>query len=89
MTHEISRRNFLGSAGAIGCSLAASPLLTPVSLAAAPGDNRLVVIILRGGMDGIDVLRPWGDLSLASHRPNLAVSRDNELHLNEFYGIHP
>lgn len=89
MSNDFTRRGFLGSAGALGCSLAASPVLTPVSLAAAPGDNRLVVIILRGGMDGIDVLRPWGDLNLAAHRPNLAVSHDNELHLNEFYGIHP
>lgn len=89
MTTHLTRRKFLTNAGVVGCSLAASPLMTPVSLAAAPGDNRLVVIILRGGMDGIDVLRPWGDLNLMAHRPNLAVAQDNSLQLNTFYGVHP
>ncbi|MDG1068166.1 MAG: twin-arginine translocation signal domain-containing protein, partial [Sulfitobacter sp.] len=55
MTHTLNRRNFLARSALIGCSLAASPLLTPVSLAATPGDNWLVVILLRGGMDGLDV----------------------------------
>ena len=43
-----SRRKFLAQTLALGCSAAASPFVTPVTLAAAPGDNRLVVIILRG-----------------------------------------
>ncbi|MFT6460397.1 twin-arginine translocation signal domain-containing protein, partial [Pseudophaeobacter arcticus] len=57
----LSRRTFLTRSGLLGCSLAASPLITPVSLAAAPWDQRLVVIILRGGMDGLDAIRPYGD----------------------------
>ena len=28
----------------------------PITIAAAPGENRLVVIILRGAMDGLDAL---------------------------------
>ena len=50
------RRRFLLTGAALGCTAAASPFLTPVSLAAAPWDMRLVVIILRGGMDGLDVV---------------------------------
>ncbi|MFD1342134.1 DUF1501 domain-containing protein [Litorisediminicola beolgyonensis] len=61
VSRPVSRRMFLGQTLGIGCSLAASPLLTQVSLAGAPGDNRLVVIILRGAMDGLDALRPVGD----------------------------
>ena len=57
----MDRRNFLARSAALGCSLAASPLVTPVSFAATPGDARLVVIILRGGMDGLDVVAPYGD----------------------------
>ncbi|MFN4131328.1 MAG: hypothetical protein ACK4GC_16150, partial [Paracoccaceae bacterium] len=43
------------------CSLAAHPLMTTVTLAAADGtaplgDHRLVVVILRGGMDGLDLV---------------------------------
>ena len=89
MTSALTRRKFLTQTGIFGCSLAASPLLTPISMAATPGENRLVVIILRGGMDGIDVLRPWGDLDLMKHRPNLTARKESGLQLTEFFGVHP
>ena len=72
MDNGLSRRRFLTRGMALGCSLAASPLVTPVSLAATAGENRLVVIVLRGGLDGLDLLRPWGDAGFAALRPNLA-----------------
>ncbi|MFY0596511.1 MAG: DUF1501 domain-containing protein [Cognatishimia sp.] len=84
----LPRRKFLSLSAAIGCSAAASPLLTPVSLASAPGDRRLIVIVLRGGMDGIDVLRPWGDRTFKALRPTLAKDQNNALDLNDFYGVH-
>ncbi len=87
---DLSRRNFLRGASALGCSLAASPLITPVTLAAAPGENRLVVIILRGAMDGLDVVRPLGDPMLGQYRPRLASrARDESFDLDGFYGMHP
>jgi uncharacterized protein (DUF1501 family) len=51
--------------------------MTTVTLAgsdgAAPlGDHRLVVVILRGAMDGLDLVRPTGDALLARYRPTLA-----------------
>ena len=67
----LSRRKFISQTVALGCSAAASPLLTPVTFAATPGENRLVVIILRGAMDGLDVVQPYGDPNLAGWRPNL------------------
>lgn len=70
----LTRRNFLIKTSLLGCSAAASPLFTPLTLAAAPGDNRLVVIILRGAMDGLDVVRPLGDPDFARHRPLLSTS---------------
>ncbi|WP_424938972.1 DUF1501 domain-containing protein [Aliiroseovarius sp. S253] len=85
---SISRRAFLKNAGVLGCSLAASPLVTPVSLAATPGDHRLVVIVLRGGMDGLDLVRPVGDPLFAGLRPGLS-SDDPALPLNDFYALHP
>ena len=66
MPTRIDRRRFLATGTALGCSLAASPLLTPVSFASAPWDSRLVVIILRGGMDGLDIVRPVGDAGFAA-----------------------
>jgi len=59
----LNRRAFLTG---LGCTAAASPLLTPVTFANGTWDNRLVVIILRGGMDGLDTLRPYGDRDFAS-----------------------
>ena len=64
----LSRRLFLKSTALIGCSAAAHPLLSPIAFASMPGDNRLVVIILRGAMDGLDVFQPYGDPSLRTLR---------------------
>lgn len=72
MAQNLDRRKFLLRATALGCSAAANPFVTPITLAAAPSDARLVVIILRGGMDGLDVVRPVGDTHFAQHRPTLS-----------------
>lgn len=80
----LSRRSFL-----IGCSVAASPLLTPVTFAAAPGENRLVVVVLRGAMDGLDVVRPLGDPDYLNLRPSLAADAATSLDLDGFFALHP
>lgn len=90
MTHTLNRRNFLARSALIGCSLAASPLLTPVSLAATPGDNRLVVILLRGGMDGLDVVRPYGDPAYAALRGDAGLgAEDPAIDLDGYFALHP
>lgn len=86
MHQSLSRRRFLTRSLGFGCSAAASPLLTPVTFAAAPGDNRLVVIILRGAMDGLDVLRPLGDPNFRNLRPTLA---GDGLALDNYFALHP
>ena len=86
MTTEINRRAFLSGA----CCLAASPLVTPVSFAAMPGENRLVTIVLRGAMDGLALVQPYGDPALRVLRPKLAFSADDGLvDLDGFFGLHP
>lgn len=87
----IDRRNLLRGLGALGCSAAAHPWMTTVTLAEAGGgsplgDNRLVVIILRGAMDGLDVVRPLGDKAFAGYRPTLAQAESIEL--DGFFGMH-
>ncbi|MDG1354367.1 MAG: DUF1501 domain-containing protein [Sulfitobacter sp.] len=90
MTHTLNRRNFLARSALIGCSLAASPLLTPVSLAATPGDNWLVVILLRGGMDGLDVVRPYGDPAYAALRGDAGLgAEDPAIDLDGYFALHP
>lgn len=80
----MDRRKFLMRAAALGCSAAASPLITPVAFASAPWDTRLVVVILRGAMDGLDVFRPVGDPNYAALRPTLL---QGTLDLNGFFGM--
>ena len=80
----MDRRTFLGAA----CSAAAWPLVTPVVLAAAPGENRLVVIVLRGALDGIGMLQPHGDPAWAGLRPRLALAPGAGLEdLDGFFGL--
>jgi len=84
----MDRRKFIQT-GLIGCSLAASPFVTPVSFASAPWDARLVVILLRGGMDGLDVVQPYGDPSFNTLRKSLRFSRDSGVtDLDGFYAAH-
>lgn len=85
---NLSRRSFLS--GAVGCSLAASPLVTPVAFAAAPWDTRLVVIILRGGADGLDIVQPYGDPDLTALRRSISVGPERgALDLDGFFALHP
>ena len=90
MVGNLDRRRFLIGGAALGCSAAASPFVTPVAMAAAPWDTRLVVIILRGAMDGIDVIQPYGDRALAGLRPTLlAGEAGGAADLDGFYALHP
>ena len=87
MALTLGRRRFLTG---IGCSLAASPLVSPVAFAALPSDKRLVVIILRGAMDGLDALQPYGDPDLARLRPGFAIGPGTgAIDLNGFHALHP
>ena len=89
MTRErLSRRALLVRSLGAACCFAASPLVTPIVLASAPGENRLVVIILRGAMDGLSAFPPLGDPALAAMRPRLGSAR-GVLELNHRFGLHP
>ncbi|WP_338662889.1 DUF1501 domain-containing protein [Pararoseomonas sp. SCSIO 73927] len=63
MTHPVMRRAVLGGLG----SLFAWPYL-PRLARAAGRDPRLLVVILRGGLDGISMLQPVGDPAFAALR---------------------
>ncbi|MFB9952667.1 DUF1501 domain-containing protein [Rhizobium puerariae] len=82
----LSRRGFLAGA----CCAAAAPVLTPVTFAAMPGDNRFATIILRGAMDGLDFVQPYGDPAYAALRPRLGLTPDTGLlDLDGFFGLNP
>lgn len=86
----MKRRLFLKSAGLIACSAAAHPLMSSIAFAEAPGENRLVVIILRGAMDGLDVFQPYGDPHLRKLRHSLSLGPDKGAHdLDGYFALHP
>ncbi|MFT8418866.1 MAG: DUF1501 domain-containing protein [Acetobacter sp.] len=67
-----------------------------LALASAPGgadDPRLVVVILRGALDGLSALTPYGDANLTTHRSPLVLPEPGQagglLDLGGFYGLHP
>ncbi|MEL7464505.1 MAG: DUF1501 domain-containing protein [Pseudomonadota bacterium] len=82
---QIDRRSFLGAA----CSAAAAPLLTPVRLAAAEGENRLVTIILRGAMDALGVFAPLEDPNFRALRPTLGhgAPRGGYINLSDGFAV--
>ena len=85
-----TRRLFLKTGLLMGCSVAAHPLLSTATFAAAPGENRLVVIILRGAMDGLDAFQPYGDRDLAGLRRTLSLGPDHgATDLDGFFALHP
>lgn len=87
----MDRRGFLRLTGGFACSAAAHPLTSTVTFASGDptlGENRLVVIILRGAMDGLDVAQPLGDPLFAQYRPKLGTGA-GAIPLDGFFGLHP
>lgn len=84
-----SRRAVLGAAGAL---FAWS--FVPKFAYAAPGarDSRLVVIILRGALDGLSAVPPLADPDYAGLREGIAIQREGAnagLPLDGFFFLHP
>ena len=86
--YSLTRRSAL-----LGLTAAISLGRASLAVAAAPGDRRFVVVILRGALDGMSAVVPYGDPDLASLRAELvppAPSQSNGmLDLGGFYGLHP
>lgn len=55
------------------------------------GDERrtLVVIFLRGGADGLNIVAPLGDDGYYRARPRIAISKKEAVPLDGFYGLNP
>ena len=71
----------------------------PVSLVRAQGaggegsQKKLVVILLRGAVDGLSVVAPYGEREYAASRPQIALAPpgadDGLLKLDSLFGLHP
>jgi uncharacterized protein (DUF1501 family) len=84
-----SRRRFLLGTGA----LAASAAIPNVLFAHTGGSSRLVVVILRGALDGLAAVPPYADPHYAGLHRELAISApsvaDGALALDNTFGLHP
>jgi uncharacterized protein (DUF1501 family) len=85
------RASLLGLAG--GAVFAGIGGRMTLAMAAAPTERRFVVVILRGALDGMAAVPPYGDPALAGLRGGLvppAVGQpDGMFDLGGFYGLHP
>lgn len=77
----------------LGLGAAISLGRASLAMAAAPTDRRLVVVILRGALDGLAAVIPYGDPALLSQRSALLPPQPGQpggmLDLGGFYALHP
>ena len=77
----------------LGLSAAFTLGRTSLALAAPETDKRLVVVLMRGAMDGMSAVQPYGDPAFAGIRGPLALPSpgqpDGVLDLGGMYGLHP
>ena len=85
----LNRRNVLKTIG-LGAIAASVP---GISFSKTGGDARLVMIILRGAVDGLALVAPYGDGKYRSVRGELAMSSPGNdgglLKLDGMFGLHP
>jgi uncharacterized protein (DUF1501 family) len=92
--HGFTRRRVLAGLGGLGVASLGSQLVTTrVAFGAAqdgadPGTT-LVVVFLRGGVDGLSVIVPRGNGDLAVARPRIAVPDRALLPGDDRFGLHP
>jgi uncharacterized protein (DUF1501 family) len=84
----ITRRGLLGA----GVSFYAWAHLNRVASAAGARDPRLLVVILRGALDGLSAVPPISDPAYADLRGEIALSKEGAfaaLPLDGFFALHP
>jgi uncharacterized protein (DUF1501 family) len=89
MNAPLSRRSLLQRAAGLGVTVS---FLGGSAFAAADGPmarRKMVVVICRGGMDGLTVSPPVGDPDYAALRGDVAVASDKALKLDGTFGLHP
>jgi uncharacterized protein (DUF1501 family) len=87
----MQRREFLTYAGATAATVMGSGWL---GVNAAPTNgSRLIVIMLRGAVDGLNVVVPYSDPLYYQYRPKIAIpqpgQKDGAIDLDGRFGLHP
>jgi uncharacterized protein (DUF1501 family) len=88
------RRNLIGGASTAVVSLGTGGMWISRATAATTTDNaRLVVVMLRGAVDGLSVVAPYADQNYYNARPTIAIAKPGEpdglIRLDNIFGLHP
>jgi uncharacterized protein (DUF1501 family) len=88
---RLDRRQFLVTAGALA---AGGALMTSrLAFASANTGSRFVFIILRGALDGLTAVPPYGDSDYARLRREIAIpapgAANGAIRLDNLFGLHP
>jgi uncharacterized protein (DUF1501 family) len=86
----VNRRNLLKLTAA---SVLAALGRNAYAASSDSGPKRLVVILLRGAVDGLNVVIPYGDKAYAEARPTIAIAKPGgeggALPLDGYFGLNP
>lgn len=89
---SLTRREFVRNTTAFSTLAAVAPRLA-FSADGASARGTLVVVFLRGGMDGLNVVVPHGDADYYRLRPSIGIARpgaaNGALDLDGFFGLNP
>jgi uncharacterized protein (DUF1501 family) len=82
----LSRRGLMKGMGCLAAAASFSGLR--VAFADAPIDERFVFMILRGAMDGLNAIPPYGDKNYQEARNGIALPASDYTPLDDFFGAH-
>ncbi len=86
----LTRRGMFQLAGVAGITVATTASQARVAMGAPGTGNRvLVVLSLRGGMDGLSLVAPVADPAYIAARPNIAIPSKLGLQLDNTFAFHP
>ena len=89
----MSRRSLLKSSAVLGGGMAMTQMfgeaMMQASFGGTTGGNTMVVISLRGGIDGMGMVVPYGDPGYYTARPHTAVPASSLICKDSMFGLHP
>jgi uncharacterized protein (DUF1501 family) len=90
---KLSRRRFLKGMAATSAAAVSTTMfgdaLRQTSFGATTGGNVMVVISLRGGIDGLGMVVPHGDPAYYTARPSIGIPRESLVGQDAMFGLHP
>lgn len=89
LTRSLSRRTVFIAAAAAATTTVFGDAVRQTAWASGTQGNVLVVLSLRGGIDGLGVVVPHGDTGYAAARPTIAIPVGELFAKDDLFGMHP